>query len=306
MLRPTWLFLAVLICALGEVGAHAFFRHRAPALTEWRELTPTVRALVHPTDCIEVAPKWAEPLARTAFGDALMPLEKVSRPDNDACERIIQVSILGQTDPTSATWRETASQVQGRFRISTRANPNWLPLRYSFLEQVDEGALSVTVGTGASAVACPFSDHAGQSAGGLGGDPTAPRRRYQCSDGKYHWVGVTIIDDEHYYARRCIWAPPSQLGPVTLRFEHVTLGRKLVGHAGGPWLMVRDGIGPPITLAASVNQTRVGQAHLRDIDGWVRFEWDTSQFDSMSSEVTLQITGTPRVEQRFCFTLDAR
>ena len=306
MLSAKWLILALAACAVGETGAHLYFKNRAPSQPQWRSLAPKVAAIYHPSDCIAVAPRWGEPLARAALGDALMPVEKVARADNESCERVIQIGFLGQSDASIVSWAEAARHKEGPFLISVRTNPQWEPSRYSFIDHLDPGSLSVTVVRGSNSEACSFSENAPSSSGGLGGDPTSPRHRFNCPGGSFHWVGVTIIDDERYYPRRCIWAPPNRGGPVMLRFDRVTLGRKMVGHAGGPWLMVRDGIGPPVKLSATVNQQPIGQALLRDTEGWVRFEWDTRALENTTADVSLTVEGTPRVEQRFCFTLDAR
>jgi hypothetical protein len=143
------------------------------------------------------------------------------------------------------------------------------------------------------------------TAGNLGGDPGSPRKRFSCPGGGFHWVGVTIIDDEQYRPRRCIWAPPSVLGPVILHFRAVPFGRKLVGHAGAPWLMVRDGVGPPISLTASTHGSELGAVAAKDTDGWIRFEWDTERLNDVVADLDLKIAQV-HSEQRFCFTLEAR
>ena len=306
MLRSNWLIVVLVACALSETGAHWYFKNRAPTQQQWRSLVPKVAAMYHPNDCIVIAPRWGEPLARAALGDGLMPVEKVARADNESCERVIQIGFLGQSEASIVNWAQTARHAAEPFVISLRINPSWKSSRYSFIDHLDRDSLSVTVLRGGSPEACSFRDDAPSSAGGLGGDPTSPHRRFNCPGGSFHWVGITIIDDEHYFPRRCFWAPPSRVGPVMLRFNRVMLGRKLVGHAGGPWLMVRDGIGPPVKLSASINQQSIGQALLKDTAGWVRFEWDTQAFENTAAEVSLTVEGTPNVEQRFCFTLDAR
>jgi hypothetical protein len=70
--------------------------------------------------------------------------------------------------------------------------------------------------------------------------------------------------------------------------------------------MVRDGDGPPIRVNATINDKAAGEAAIKDTDGWSRFDWDTRAFENTAADVTLTITGTLNVEQRFCLTLDAR
>ena len=306
MLRSHWLILALAVCALAETGAHFYFRNRSPNEHQWQALKPSVAQLYHPNDCVVIAPGWGDPLARLHLGDGFMPLEKVARAGDESCERIIEVGFLGQRYVPASSWVEVERRESGPFLLSVRQNPRWEPSRYAFIDHLDPRLLQVTLQQGSTPQSCTFNDHSRPSAGGLGGDPAAPQRRFSCPGGGFHWVGTTIIDDEHYGPRRCIWAPPNRQGPVTLHFAQVPLGRKLVGHAGGPWLMVRDGLGPPITLAASISDSFNAHSQFQDTDGWVRFEWDTFAFENTVADVALTITASPTTDQRFCFTLDAR
>jgi hypothetical protein len=306
MLRSNWLWTALAVCALAEIGAHWYFRGRAPSEQQWRALEPVVASIHQPNDCVVVAPDWGDPLARRFLGDGIMPIAKVARASDDDCERVIEVGMLGATYHSVAGWAESERRQAGPFTLSVRRNPAWSQARYVFIDHVQPESLRVTVQSAAPA-SCTFTDQARQTAGGLGGDPTSPQHRYTCPGGGFHWVGVTIIDDQHYSPRRCIWAPSNRLGPLKLQFASVPLGRKLVGFAGGPWLMVRDGIGPPITLAANINDHDQSlSSRFKDTDGWVRFEWDTRAFENTSADVTLTVTGAQNTDQRFCFTLEAR
>ena len=306
MLRSHWLILALTVSASAETGAHFYFKNRAPSKHQWQALKPSVAHLYRPNDCVAIAPSWGDPLARLYLGDSFMPLEKVARAGDDSCQRIIEVGFMGQRYAPASSWVEVERRESGPFLLSVRQNPRWEPNRYAFIDHVDPELLQVTLQPGSTPQSCAFNDHSRPSAGGLGGDPAAPQRRFSCPGGAFHWVGVTIIDDEHYGPRRCIWAPPNRQGPMTLHFGRVPLGHKLVGHAGGPWLMVRDGMGPPVTLAASINDTFNTQAQFKDTDGWVRFEWDTLAFENTVADVALTITASPNTDQRFCFTLDAQ
>ena len=300
------LILAVCVVALGETAAHTVFRNRAPSPQDWQRLKSQVASLYQQGDLVAVAPAWAGPLARQALGDAMMPLSMVARSDDGDFPRAIQISILGQVREELAQWQEIRHESFGSFRLSIRNNPHFEPALYQFIDHVESNSLSVSVLRNGNDEACSYSESASMAAGGLGGDPTSPRIRFSCPGGSFHWVGVTIIDDEEYRPRRCIWAPPSSVGPVNLKFRQVPLGRKLVGHAGAPWLMVRDGVGPPITLAVSTSHGPLGSIAARDTDGWIRFEWSTESLQNTHSDVQLTILGTAHQDQRFCFTLESR
>jgi hypothetical protein len=236
-----------------------------------------------------------------------MPLEMLARGGDEACERLIEVGFLGQHATAGANWPLAERKESGPFSISVRPNPHWVQARYAFVEHIEPQSLTVHAQASAAIQEpCVFADHSRQTAGGLGGDPTSPAARFNCPGGSFHWVGVTIIDDGRYEPRRCIWAPPNRTGPLTLQFRQVPLGRRLVGHAGGPWLMVRDGVAPPIELAAAIANGPTFKTTVKDTDGWVGFDWDTQAVENTTADVSLTITGTPNTDQRFCFTLDAR
>lgn len=297
------LVLVVSLIALGEAASHFVFRQRAPSLRDWKRLKPRVASLSQPGDLVVVAPEWAEPLARQAFGDALMPLPMVARAGDDDFARAIEVGTLGQSRSELSGWTRIEHESFGKFEVSVRQNPAYVQSRYRFVDHVDSASLSVARRRGGIEEPCSFSESAPMTAGNLGGNPTSPKVRFNCVGGS--WVGVTIIDDERYRPRRCIWAPARPGVPLVLRFRQVPIGSKLVGHAGGPWLMVRDGVGPPIELRASTAQGELGSVAAKDTDGWVRFEWSTTPRDK-TEDVQLTVAATGSVEQRFCFTLEVR
>jgi len=300
------LVLSVCLVALGEAAAHFVFRSRAPSASDWQALKSQLAPLYKSGDLVAVAPDWGEPLARQALGDAMMPLSMVARADDADFPRALQISFMGQRREELSRWPEARREKLGPFSISILTNPNWKAARYQFIDHIEATSLSVSVSRGGVDEACPYSESAQMSAGNLGGDPTSPKVRFSCPGGSFHWIGVTIIDDEQYRPRRCIWAPPNAAGPVNLRFRQVPLGKKLIGHAGAPWLMVRDGVGPPISLSIANSQGKLGSFAAKDIGGWIRFEWDTQVLENTTSDLQLTIVGTGHGEQRFCFTLESQ
>ena len=301
-----WLILTVCLIALGETIAHFVYKNEAPSAHDWLALKSQLAPLYKSGDLVAVVPGWGEPLARQALGDAMMPLSMVARADDADFPRAIQISFIGQRSEELSRWPEARREKLGPFSVSILNNPNWQASRYNFIDHVDATSLSVSVSRNGIDEACPYSESAPMSAGNLGGDPTSPKVRFSCPGGSFHWVGVTIIDDEQYRPRRCIWAPPNAAGPVNLRFRQVPLGKKLIGHAGAPWLMVRDGVGPPISLSIANNLGKLGSFAAKDTGGWIRFEWDTQALENTTSDLQLTIVGTGHGEQRFCFTLESQ
>jgi len=297
--------IGVCAVALVETALHFVFRDRAPTKQQWHEVSSRIAALYQRGDLVVVAPSWGEPMARETLGDSIMPLSAVARAGDDAFARVLEVGILGQKRTEFSQWPALRHETFGKFELSIRHNPSWQQVRFDAVEHVDQASLTVSMQRPNGEEPCQFSDTAPMRAGNLGGDPTSPRSRFSCPGGGIHWVGVTIIDDEQYRPRRCIWAPSSTLGSVVLRFRQVPFGTRLVGHAGAPWLMVRDGVGPPIAVTATTAGGVIGAIGAKDTDGWIRFEWNTDRLQNSVSDLELRIAQTPS-EQRFCFALEAR
>jgi len=306
MVRPVWLVFVVIALAVGESAAHFVVKNRAPSLQDWQRLKSKVASLYRPGDLVAVAPAWGDPLARQALGDTTMPLAMVARSEIGDFPRAIQIDFLGQKRKDLVTWPEIHQESFGPFTLLVQNNPHFEPARYQFIDHIEDKSMTVSVLRSGNEQACAFSESAPMSAGGLGGDPTSPRLQFSCPGGAFHWVGVTIIDDDEYQPRRCIWAPPNPAGPIILKFHQVHLGRKMVGHAGAPWLMVRDGVGPAVSITGATSQGQLGSTRVKDTDGWVRFEWNTQPFENSVADVQLTIVGTPSHDQRFCFTLESR
>jgi hypothetical protein len=296
--------LWLLIPALGlvELGAHAYFAKRAPRIDDWRAAAPSVRELRRAGEPVVVAPAWAEPLARQAFGDELMPLAHVARPDMSGFARAIEVSAMGERSIELASWRVAEERSFGRFRLRVLENPKPHSITFDFVERLVPAQVEVFDAPGRP---CRYNPNAATVSGGLGGHPTFPVKRFECS-GAQHVVAVTVIDDEDYRARRCIWAPPSPAGPVTLRFRGVALGDRIHGYTGMPWVLARDGVGGTVDLEARVAGESIGRATHPDQRAWVAFDLATGRHAGTTADVELVVTAQVAQNRPFCFYADTR
>lgn len=300
------LLLALPIVSLLELGAHLHFRRSGPSVEDWQQLKSVIVALYGPNTLVTSAPRWTDPLLRQALGDELLPLDLLARADDDTLERAIEISVGDARDSEFADWIERSQRRHGPFSIRVLDNPRFEPVRLRLLDRVEPSSLAVWQADRNTERVCPFTSSARVTTGGLGGDPTLPARRFACPSGEPYLVGVTTIDDEHFAPRRCIWAHPSPNGATILRFSEVWLGRKLVGHAGLPWLISRDGIGTPVKLEARFEGTPIGQVTVEDTSGWIRFEWSTQEQRDRRGELELAVSSEQARNRRFCFTLEAR
>jgi hypothetical protein len=305
LLRQWWLVVPLL--GLVELGLQLYFAGRAPEPPAWQTLRPVLDELAADHPLIVVAPEWAEPNARHALGDELMPLAHVARPDESGFAQALEVSILGADAPVLEGWTLRAERQQGPFRLRRYENPDFEPVRFDFVAQLEAGAARVSTASPRGPKPCPFTTKARVSNGDLHGHPTFPARRFACPDGgEWFFVGATVIEDEGYRPRRCAWAHASEQGPLTLRFEDVPLGARITGHAGLPYWFERELHGTPIELTFSVDGEALGTWLHRDGEGWKPFEFSTAARAGQRGTVELQITSERAWRRELCFEASVR
>ncbi|WP_434048241.1 MULTISPECIES: hypothetical protein [Sorangium] len=290
---------------LGELAAHIHFSRRAPDFDAWREVKAPLAAMKRPGDLVVVAPAWADPAARRALGDELLPLRDAARPDESRYAAAVEISVLGQRAEELAGFREERRQAHGRFVLRRLVNPSPARVVYDFVDNVAPSSADVRVTD--PPAACRWNPRARIAAGGLGGHPTFPAERFECPGGPFFNVGVTVIADEAFRPRRCIWSHPPRDGAIVTRFRDVPLGAVIRGHAGMYWIIERERSGAPVTLSVRVNGEAVGEATHVDGDGWAAFEFPLgAHAGAASAEVEFAVTSPDYTHRHYCFEADTR
>jgi hypothetical protein len=307
--RGSWRALLLLgVAGLGllELGFQIHFSRSAPSIGEWEALKGTVGELAKPGVLIVVAPEWAEPNARHALGTALMPLGHVARPDESAFGRALEIGILGEKAPALTGWQLESERRQGKFRLRTFTNPNVVPVLYDFLAHLEPPSASVRVlRKSGEPEPCGYGN-AKVSNGDLGGHPTYPRRRFSCTGGDWQMVGLTVIEDQQYRPRQCIWAHPSPRGTLEVHFDAVPMGKVISGYGGLPYLFEREWKGTPIELEVLVAGQPIGTFRHADGEGWKGFELDTGAFTGRTESVDFRVRSRSIKERQFCFQASVR
>jgi len=303
--RARFLWLLLPLAGLFELGAFVHDARRAPRVEEWEALRAPLAALKRPGDLVLAAPDWADPLLRHALGDSILPIADAARADDTGYRRALEIDALGETAPEVAAWPISEVRASGRFRIRIRTNPAPANITYSFLEHATPEFLSAATLNGSNRQACTYTDHAQVTAGGLHGHLAFPRERFACRGGEEYFVGVTILDDQEYRPRRCLWAHPPSSGVLSLHFSNVPIARKIYGYAGLSYFLFRDGGRPPVTLSAKVGGVEVGRYEHHDETGWHGFEFDTSSAAGQTADVDFEIQAAPG-DRQFCFYADTR
>jgi hypothetical protein len=298
-------FLAVPLLGLAELAAQLWQSRRPPAFDDWYTITGAVREMKQDGDLVVIAPAWADPAARRALGDELMPLRDVARPDVTRYAHALEVSILGERAPEVAPFREVSRREVGRFLLRRLESPAPARVLYDFTDHV-RPPFAEAFPTEADRP-CTWNPHAQIAAGGLGGHPTFPPERFECPGGVFFNVGVTVIADEEFRPRRCIWSHPFARGELVTRFHKVPLGKVIRGHGGLYWIIERERKGAPVTLTVRVDGDPVGTYVHRDGDGWSPFELPLgAHAGAAEAEVEFAVTSTNYHDRHFCFEADTR
>lgn len=300
-----WAFALVPLLGLAELCGFLVFSRRAPRFEDWGAARAPVEALKQPGDLVVVAPAWADPLARQALGDALMPIREAARPDESRYAAAIEISILGQHAEELAGWQEVAREQRGQFLVRRLQNPAVARVVFDFVDNLRPPAVDVR-GTDPE-VTCAWNPRARVAAGGLGGHPTFPAQRFECPGGAFFNVGVTVIADEEFRPRRCIWSHPFQRGEIVTRFRDVPLGQVIRGHAGMYWMIERERKGAPVTLTVRVDGEVVGAATHRDGEGWAAFEIPLgAHAGAAAAVVEFAVSSADYSHRHYCFEADTR
>lgn len=303
--------LASLVPALGLFELWGYFHHarRAPTPEEWEGARPLVAEAYRASDVVVVAPHWAEPLARWKFGDDLMPLREVARPDVSRYPRAIEVSAMGERSPELRGWQLESEKRAGKISVRTLVNPEPPSVRFDFTDHLGPASAKVEYTKNGKVTSCPWKSRAAIDTRGYYSPPPFPPQRFQCEgEGPAHFVGVTVIQDDRALPRRCIFSPPpSQGGETVTRYEKVPLGDVIRGHLGIQWIMERDRLGSPITLRVVVDGDDIGTAVHEDGDGWKPFELPLgAHANAESATVEFRVTAKDDKDRHLCFEADTR
>jgi hypothetical protein len=218
---------------------------------------------------------------------------------------VLQVSILGQSAPELRGWQRESQLEVGRFRLERWRNPAVEKVLYDFLAHVEPPALSVALEDGEHSSPCTFGP-AKVSNGDLFGHPTFPSPRFSCGSSDWQFVGRTVIEDQNYLPRRCIWAHPPGRGAVQLHFDAVPIGQKIRGHAGTPWFFERERHGADIELEVRVGAQVVGNYRHSDREGWKPFEFSTERLAGQTLPVEFRVRARAAWQREFCFQAETR
>ena len=302
--RTLWLLIPLVV--LAELLAHLHFSRVAPRIEDWARVRSTVAELRRGGELVVVAPRWAEPVARAAFGAQLMPFEDLTRADESGYARAIEVSALGAASRELEGWRQLERREVGDLTVRVLENPKPAKALFRFVDELSPDQAAVGEGHEGDWLSCPWTDRGARRTGGLHGSPAFPQRRFDCASSTAVFVGVTVIDDQQYLPRRCLWANPPAEGHLRILYRRVVLGRTLCGYCGLPWFTMRDGVGPAVEMEVLIDGEPLGKIVHRDEEGWQRFELPLEAAEGRTADVEFRVSSSVSRDREFCFHAEVR
>lgn len=299
------LVFGVAILGVVELALHVYDKKKSPNPEDWAQLQGPVGEEKHAEDVVVVAPSWADPWARKTLGNEVFPLRDVARPDVSRYPTALEIAMLGQTSPELVGFREISQKQVGPFTLRRLENPNYKPIVFDFVDNVAAGHADVRLTQ--PEAKCIYTKNARPIAGGLGGHPTFPGVRFECPTGIYFNVSETVIADQDFRPRRCIWAHPPNKGEVVIRFSDVHLGSVIRGHGGLYWIIERDKPGAPVIVNVRVDGKDVGHYEHKDGDGWSLFDMPLGEHAGKKNAVVeFGVSSSNNLHRHFCFEADSR
>ena len=306
--RAVGVALAVGGLGLAELGASLGLARWTPRIEEFMAAGPGLDAMRPAGAPIVVAPAWLEPVARQGLGEARMPLRDLARADATGDGQVVELSAHGARREELAGWREvTRREVAWGLEARVLVNRRPVQVVRDFVDAVEAGEATVAWVYPDKTIGCPWrTDHA-VVAPGLFGPPALPARRFACGGQPWQAVAVTVQEDEHYQARRCVWShPPMSGGSLVITFPEAPLGQRLRGHGGLHWTLERERHGAPVFVEVRVADEPVGQVRHDDGQGWAAFELPLGRHAGTSAPVEVRIWSPDSGERHFCWQLDSR
>lgn len=297
---PWWLLFLGL--AIAEVVALGVREHRVPTESDWAGAAELVRQKLAPKDAITVAPGWADPLLRLYLGDRITT--KISgRSDLSAFDRLWVLSIRGAVAPDAPQRPANFTQAFGRVRVE-RFDFEPSKVLVELADAINTARVEIRT-NGVDEVCALHTFPPTVVQGGLGGGVIAPRQRFQCDSEQrpWLWVGPTVIESLDLSPRRCIWTHPQGAEPISITYQDIPLGARVVLYGGLDYHDERDLEKGPVGLRVFISGREVGNFVHRDGDGMARYEIDTrSAGTDGKGDLRLEVTAPAPFRRSFCWT----
>lgn len=291
---------------LAETLASIRIARRSPDDHAWAGARDALERTKRPGDVVVVAPRWAEPHARAALGDAFFPIEATARADETRVLRVLELGALAARSPDHVGWPEREEHaLPDGLTLRVLENPRPVVVVADLLAFAARGDMHVARVVAGQRYPCLYTEQARVVAPGLFGHPALPARRFVCGDDA-SGVAVTVQDDESFRPRRCLFVPTPDGGSISVQFSDLPLGRVLRGHGGVFWTQQREQKGAAVELTFRLDGTLLGTVRHREGDGFVPFELPLGARAHTTASLEVDIRAVDGSARPFCFEADTR
>lgn len=211
--RWGWLLLGFPLLGATELQAHLAQRAAAPTLVDFVRAKDAAGPIAA-DDTVVFAPRWADPLGRSAFSELFASdLLRAAPADLARFAHVLEVAEKGAHEPELQAWPLQWEKTVGRLTLRMHENRAFSKIEDPLMSRAGTERLLVSQG----GKDCPLSR--GTASAATWGVPT-PAVRYGCPGGV---VGMVVIPDFEYRLRRCLIVPAGP-SPTRVRFVDVAFG----------------------------------------------------------------------------------
>ena len=232
------------LCAVVELAGNAWTAGIVPSPATFAEPRAVVEREFQDGDLVVVYPDWMGD-GRVALGP-WMPIRDQARGDILDYPRVWQLAPDGRRAPELAGLPVERSWSFDGLSLELLRNTSYAPARWRAYDDIGNARVVIASGEGDKPCVWRPQDQA-----------------HHCGDGfgqPWVFVGQFLMTDMDQQPRRCLWAHPTDVGPIVVTWDRAPSGRTLVVHTTLSYLAAREMKYAPVYLETLVDDRPLGTA----------------------------------------------
>ncbi|MBI5500499.1 MAG: hypothetical protein HY907_09660 [Deltaproteobacteria bacterium] len=277
------------LAAVVELAGNAWTANLVPSDAAFAEARRVVERQFRDGDLVVVYPDWMGQ-GRTALGP-WMPLRDQARADILDYPRVWQLTLDGRTAPELEGLPVEQSWSFDGLSLELLRNPAGAPALWRAYDDLASAVVVVAAPDGEKP--CPWQER---------------DQAHHCGDSfgqSWVYVGPFLVTDMQQQPHQCLWAHPTQVGPIVATWNDVPAGRTLVVHTALTYTAARDMKYPPVHLETLVDGRSLGTAEQPDGAGWRTWTYEVPAPEGATTpevrQVQLRISTEFQGMRHFCF-----
>lgn len=237
-----------------------------------------------PGDLVIVHPEWLGE-GRVVMGPWI-PLQDETRADILDYRRIWTLTLHGMRHPDTENLPVEAEWNFDGLSLTRFQNTRYAPSLWRAYDHLAEA--TVTLRTPQGERRCRWDAREGRH---VCGSPTSEPWLY---------VGHFVTTDMAQQAYFCLWAHPTERGPLVVTFEGVPAGRTISVYTAMTYFAAREMNKPPVHLDVEIDGLHVGRADQPDGAPWQRWSFPVPEGPPVRT-VRFIVSTTFQGMRHFCF-----